>query len=176
MWKHSCGTFLWQICTQFEVYRARKLAICWKTNKFRKDLNLFLAKKLANYCVYDDENTLKSPMSLLSLTSQRVLGKHYMNESMNIRARSILLIKIWVEELFGQYHLSDVYCNKVCGFLFSNFIQIPVSGRKISSPTGRSSSRFWQASTLNLCRMDAKTTFSSIIAKRWPGEQDDVIY
>ena len=45
---------------------------------------------------------------------------------------------------------------------------MPCSGRRISSPTGRRSSRFWQASTLKLRRTDAKTTFSSIRAKRWP--------
>lgn len=45
---------------------------------------------------------------------------------------------------------------------------MPFSGRRMSSPTGRSSSRVWQASTLNLRRIEARITFSSIIAKRWP--------
>lgn len=48
---------------------------------------------------------------------------------------------------------------------------MPFSGRRMSSPTGRSSSRVWQASTLKLRRMYANTTFSSICANRWPEEQ-----
>lgn len=60
------------------------------------------------------------------------------------------------------------YFDGVWSFLFSSLIQMPFSGRRMSSPTGRSSSRFWQASMLNLRRMDAKITFSSIRAKRWP--------
>lgn len=48
---------------------------------------------------------------------------------------------------------------------------MPFSGRRMSSPTGRSSSRVWQASTLKLRRTYANTTFSSICANRWPEEQ-----
>lgn len=61
-----------------------------------------------------------------------------------------------------------VHSLRVWGALFSNLIQIPFSGLRISSPTGRSSSRVWQASMLKLRRIEAKITFSSITAKRWP--------
>lgn len=51
---------------------------------------------------------------------------------------------------------------------FSNWIQIPFSGRRMSSPTGRSSSLVWQDWMVKLRRTEARTTFSSIRAKRWP--------
>lgn len=55
---------------------------------------------------------------------------------------------------------------------FCSLIQIPFSGRKMSSPSGLSSSRLWHDSTSKWRNIVARTTFSSIRAKRWPAAKD----
>ena len=52
--------------------------------------------------------------------------------------------------------------------LLSSLMRMPFDGRRIRSAKGRSSSRFWHATMLKERKMDARTTFSSIMAKRWP--------
>ena len=52
--------------------------------------------------------------------------------------------------------------------LLSSLMMMPFVGRRIRSAKGWSSSRFWHASMLKERKMDARITFSSIMAKRWP--------
>lgn len=66
-------------------------------------------------------------------------------------------IKSWI-----SFHTDPVF-----GLRFS-LIQMPLFGRRISSPVIPRSSGFWHESTQKRRRIRARRTFSSICAKRWP--------
>lgn len=66
-------------------------------------------------------------------------------------------IKSWI-----SFHTDLVF-----GLRFS-LIQMPLFGRRISSPVIPRSSGFWHESTQKRRRIRARRAFSSICAKRWP--------